>query len=124
MKKRKKKEWKTDFTDNSKEELFDSLSHGPIIDENGKRSPIIKQVDRFNGYKIEIFSNEHPPPHFRVKFSGETADYRIKDCEQISSGLDHHSKNVKEWHKKNKNKLIECWDSTRPTDCPVGKYKE
>ncbi len=81
-------------------------------------------VDRFKGLKIEVFSKEHPPPHFRVSFSGESANYRISDCEQLNGGLGRHCSVIKEWHAENKPKLIEIWDARRPTDCPVGAYRE
>jgi hypothetical protein len=81
-------------------------------------------VGRFAGLKIIMFSREHPPPHFRVMCGGESADYRISDCEQLEGGLRKHYKVIREWHAENKPKLIEVWNKTRPTDCPVGPYRE
>jgi type I restriction enzyme, R subunit len=83
-----------------------------------------ERVDMFRGFKVEVFSNEHAPPHFRVKYAGETANYQISDCTQINGGLARYFNTIREWHAKNKQKLIETWDKRRPTDCPVGKYRE
>jgi hypothetical protein len=74
--------------------------------------------------KIEIFANEHPPPHFRAKYGGETGNYRIRDCEQLNGGLRRHYRVIREWHSKNKPKLIAAWNNFRPSDCPVGEYVE
>ena len=72
--------------------------------------------------KIEVFANEHPPPHFRVKYAGETANYQISDCEQINGDLKRYYRVIRRWHSKNKSKLIEAWNEFRPSGCPVGKY--
>lgn len=81
-------------------------------------------LDRFGSLKIEIFANEHPPPHFRVICAGETANYRISDCEQLNGGLRKYYRVIRGWHSKNKSKLIEAWNNFRPSDCPVGQYIE
>jgi hypothetical protein len=81
-------------------------------------------LDRFGGLKIEIFANEHPPPHFRVICAGETANYRISDCEQLNGGLRKYQRVIRAWHSKHKPKLIQAWNNFRPSDCPVGKYTE
>jgi hypothetical protein len=104
--------------------LWDSFFQGPIIDDQGRRFLGEAQIARFNGLKIEVFSNEHPPPHFCVSHQGETANYRISDCYQISGGLRNFYRNVREWHGKHKQLLITAWDSRRPTGCPVGIYRE
>ena len=36
-------------------------------------------VERVNGVKIEIFSNEHPPPHFHVKSPNIDASFAIEN---------------------------------------------
>jgi type I restriction enzyme, R subunit len=81
-------------------------------------------VDRFASLRIEVFSNEHPPPHFRVKCNSETANYRISDCEQLNGGLERYYSVIRGWHAENKSRLIDEWNRRRPTDCPVGPYRE
>lgn len=111
------------------DELSKSFASGRIIEftEQGDYVELKKvQVDRLGGLKIEIFSNEHPPPHFRVKFQGSTANYRISDCGRIngSGEVVRFENNIIKWWKSNKQKLIDTWNERRPTDCPVGVYQE
>jgi hypothetical protein len=81
-----------------------------------------KLIERFHGLRIEVFSNEHPPPHFRVKCAEDSGNYRISDCEQLNGGLRKYHAVIREWHSKHKSKLIAAWNSSRPSDCPVGEY--
>ena len=118
-----RQEWTIKVSKNLEEELAESFRKGPIRDDNF-HSLEEQLVAHLNGLRIEIFANEHPPPHFRIKYSGETANYTISNCQQINGGLPKWYNNVKKWHQKNKQKLIDTWNSTRPTDCPVGKYRE
>jgi type I restriction enzyme, R subunit len=74
--------------------------------------------------KVEIFANEHPPPHFRVKYGSETANYRISDCHKLNGGLDRYDSVIRHWHSKNKPTLIDYWNKLRPSNCPVGQYVE
>lgn len=117
-------EWSVEVGNWLTEELAESFAQGPILDDNGTRLLTEKQVARVAGLKIEVFSHEHPPPHFRVKYSGETANYTIDDCTQMNGGLKKFYRNIKTWHAKNKDALISAWNKMRPGDCPVGKYEE
>ena len=76
-----------------------------------------------NGFKVEIYANEHPPPpHFHVKYKNEENSFRISDARPLhADGLDRHFRNIKKWHALNKTRLVEVWNSTRPAECPVGK---
>ena len=111
------------------EELSKSFASGQIIEftERGEYAEVKKvEVDRLNGVKIEIFSNEHPPPHFRVNYQGSTANYCIKDCTRINGSGEvlRFEKNIFKWWKCNKQELIKTWNGRRPSDCPVGIYQE
>ena len=77
-----------------------------------------------SGLRVEIFSREHPPPHFRVRYAGETANYRISDCVQLNGGLQRHYGFIQKWHARHKDDLIETWNRLRPSNCPVGAYRE
>lgn len=115
-------EWSVTVPIELAEELAQSFNNGPILNDSGQRMLTEELVARLNGLKIEVFSNEHPPPHFRVKYAGETANYEISDCAQLNGDLKKWKKNIIQWHRNNKYRLIQVWDETRPTDCPVGEY--
>jgi predicted DNA-binding protein (UPF0278 family) len=115
-------EWVVTVTDKLIAELAQSFQMGPIYEE-GLRFLNEQLVEQVTGLKIEIFANEHPPPHFRVKYAGETANFTIEDCRQINGGLYKWRRNIKEWHNKNRALLIEIWNNIRPSDCPVGEYR-
>jgi hypothetical protein len=101
-----------------------SLDQGPIMNDSGQRLLTEKQVERIGSLKIEVFSDEHPPPHFRVIYNGETANYAIADCSQLNGGLRKFRRNIVQWHADNKQVLIDAWNKSRPTGCPVGEYVE
>ena len=82
-------------------------------------------VDSINGLKLEIYPNEHPPPHFHVKSATVNASFKIDDGELLHGKiLRANYKKIQFWHKRSKSLLIEIWDSTRPTECQVGPYRE
>lgn len=111
-------------------ELADSLQNGPIIRYNEQGDPIYALeealVDMLDALKIEIFSNEHPPPHFRVKYQGSTANFQISDCSVLNGDKKvlRYQKNIYKWWSGNKPKLIKKWNEMRPSNCPVGIYVE
>lgn len=119
-----KQEWIVPAPSDLVDKLRLSLMLGPIVDSSGRRWIQEARVDSFKGLKIEIFSNEHPPPHFRVSHNGESANFRISDCEPITPGLNRWHRNIRAWHQDNKPQLIKAWNDSRPSDCPVGLYRE
>ncbi|KPV93227.1 hypothetical protein AN395_00353 [Pseudoalteromonas sp. P1-30] len=108
-------------------EMLEQLLTGPfsIWEEDGELQVLeIKQlVEKVGGLKIEIYSNEHPPPHFHVKSANINASFAIEDCLKLNGKVDTSDyKKIKYWHKRAKPKLIEAWNNTRPTNCVVGAY--
>ncbi|UVT20815.1 MAG: DUF4160 domain-containing protein [Nitrospira sp.] len=116
-------EWVVEATELA-ESLASDFQQGPLQNDQGQRLLGEELVDHLNGLRIEIFSNEHPPPHFRVRYAGETANFTIKDCRKLNGGLDKWERNIRAWHKVHKTCLIQVWNRTRPSDCPVGEYRE
>lgn len=108
--------------------LSESFKAGPIIEYQGRELHYLIEyaVARLGALKLEVFSNEHPPPHFRVKYQGFTANFSISDGEPINGDEQvlRYRKNVKNWWKDNKQLLIETWNERRPSDCTVGEYRE
>ena len=121
-------EWVVSLSDILIEELAESIRQGSVLeikDGKGLRLLTEETVARIDGLKLEVFANEHPPPHFRVKFQSSTANYQISDCARLNGSGEvlRYEKNIKLWWKENKKTLIEHWNRMRPSDCPVGEYK-
>lgn len=90
---------------------------------NGQIIETKKLVEKYNGIKIEIYSNEHPPAHFHISANGYKASLAIDDCRVLeNSGFSSKViKNIQDWFLHSKDRLIEVWNETRPSDCVVGR---
>jgi Domain of unknown function (DUF4160) len=74
-----------------------------------------------DGLKIEIFAREHPPPHFHVSAGNIDATFSLADCSLINGRISGRERSLVEWwYKRSRPLLVETWNQTRPTDCPVG----
>ncbi|WP_416192835.1 DUF4160 domain-containing protein [Nitrobacter sp. TKz-YC01] len=75
-----------------------------------------------SGLTIRIWADEHPPPHFHVSYQGQDASFSIIDCSRLtgSNGLERYERTIREWWRDNTVELIESWNASRPTHCPVG----
>ncbi len=109
-------------------EWLEAILHRPcsVWEEDGELVLIqTKQlIKKLNGLKIEIHPNEHPPPHFHVTSPNIDASFTIQDCELLNGSLSNKEfDKIRYWHKAAKGLLIEVWDSTRPYNCQVGKYR-
>lgn len=82
-------------------------------------------IDNVRGLRIEIYPNEHPPPHFHViKSANISASFVIEDCSLLNGEIDNRNfKKILYWHKYAKTNLIKFWNETRLTNCSVGFYK-
>jgi hypothetical protein len=84
-------------------------------------------VDRINGLAIHIYSNEHAPPHFHVKSADIDAVFNLTDLSFIKGSVNRKTRELIEYWYLNLNgrqKAIEVWNNTRPTDCPVGPIRD
>ncbi len=59
------------------------------LDKDGKYKLISTRqlVKRIEGMKIEIYSNDHMPPHFHVVFSDVNASFSLDNCELIKGEI-------------------------------------
>jgi len=81
-----------------------------------------QRVDSVNGLRIEIYPREHAPPHFHVVSGDLRASFAIDDCRLLEGDIASRDRAlVRWWHQHSRRKLIEVWNATRPTDCPVGQ---
>ena len=89
---------------------------------------IIKKhlVEKLDKSKIEIYSNEHPPAHFHFNIWNYKSSYTIEGCKKINWEIPkQYEKKMKLWYKYWwKDKLIEKWNETRPSNCTVWKIKK
>lgn len=79
-------------------------------------------VARVSGLTIVIWADEHPPPHFHVRYQGQDASFSILDCERLPGvrGLERYEGEIRKWWEFHKYDLIQKWNESRPSDCPVG----
>jgi hypothetical protein len=79
-------------------------------------------VGLYCGLKMEIRSDEHPPPHFHVLYGNEDASFSIIDCQRLPrvEGLKRYERDIFYWWGNNRRKLALVWNKSRPTDCTVG----
>ena len=84
--------------------------------------PARESIDVYKGLAIKIWADEHPPPHFHVAYQGQDASFSILDCTRLPGvkGLERHEQIIRDWWYRNRNLLIEKWNKSRPSDCPVG----
>ena len=78
-------------------------------------------VAAIGGLRIDIRSNEHPPPHFHVLAAGINASFAIRDCAHLKGSIGaHERRKVEVWHAGARPLLVRKWNASRPTDCSVG----
>ena len=112
--------------------LRSSMNVAAALEPNrnsGNTSGMDILVATFKDLKVEIFAREHPPPHFRVRTDRGTVNFRIDSCEPIKPNKNQAQavlrrlREIRKWHRGNKQRLIDKWNETRPSDCPVGPYR-
>lgn len=103
-------------------ELEDSLNAGPMIDDLGRRMLNEEELARFNGVSVQIYADEHPPPHFHVRHAGANVSFAIDSGRRLPGmkGLDGFDRNVAKWWRDHRCDLILAWNRLRPSDCLVG----
>lgn len=81
-----------------------------------------EQVGRLGKMSVQIQSDEHPPPHFHVRYAGQNASFSLTNGERLPGikGLEEFDRNIKVWWTTHRCELIEAWNRLRPADCPVG----
>ena len=101
------------------------LSKGFSIWSDGSLYYTKQLVAQVNGLRIEVFSREHPPPHFHISGGGIDATFSITTCEHLKGKVSGREKDlIQWWYKRSRPMLIKTWNDTRPTNCPVGPIEE
>lgn len=82
-------------------------------------------VDRVDGLTVTVLPREHPPPHFHVVGKGLNATFSILDRDHLTGQLTIKQRRaISFWYLRSRGLLIQRWNETRPTDCPVGPVIE
>ena len=110
------------------ENLIQFLSDSSSVQYEADGTPYIAHerqlVERINSIKIEIYPNEHAPPHFHVRIDDVNASFAIEDCSYLGGELpSRHLKKIRMWYPHAKERLIKIWNETRPGDCQIGKIE-
>lgn len=105
------------------------LSSDDYIEEDNGEVYVVEtrvRLDVVSGYKVEIYPDEHPPPHFHiVKDSRRLAAYTISDCRRLSGNLPSGiERKIRFWHERARDKLSKSWSDTRPGECDAGKKQK
>jgi hypothetical protein len=109
-------------------EWLEALLHNPcsiFVEDDGEEFLLENKglVDRVNGLKIEIYPDEHAPPHFHVKSPNINASFSIESCTKLKGKISSKDlSKIRYWYKHSKPLLIDVWNSTRPSGCEVGEY--
>lgn len=103
-------------------ELEESFNRGPMIDAAVPRMLNEEEIARFTGLSVQIYADDHPPPHFHVKHGRENVPFALDTGQRLrgAKGLDRYDRNVAKWWRDNRCELILSWNRLRPADCPVG----
>lgn len=106
------------------EPLAELLGKGYEVWHDGRLMVIKVLVARVNGLRIEIRVREHAPPHFHLSGDSIDASFSVADCTLIEGHIDpRHERLIKWWFQRSQPTLVEIWNKTRPTDCPVGLWQ-
>ena len=120
------------FTIASSETLAESaqcllllLSGGYSVWEDGHLYEVRALVAALGGLKIIIHTREHGPAHFHVVAPGIDASFAIDGCRLLEGELSGRERRLIEyWHSSARSTLVKIWNSTRPSDCPVGPINQ
>lgn len=116
---------KADTLDDLLEPLAELLGKGYEVWRDGQLMVIKVLVARVHGLRIEIRIREHAPPHFHLTGDSTDASFSLDDCALIDGHVDpRHERLIKWWFQRSQPKLVEIWDRTRPSDCPVGVWRQ
>jgi len=70
-----------------------------------------------NGIKVELYFDEHPPPHFHCRYAEFIAQIDIETIEVIKGTLPiPQLRSVREWASSRRDKLKDAWNA-----CASGK---
>ena len=75
------------------------------------------EISRFYGIVIAMYYNDHDPPHFHVRYSGQKGVFRIDNSEMTEGNLPHRARRLAvEWAESHRAELVANWERARRTE--------
>jgi Domain of unknown function (DUF4160) len=72
------------------------------------------EISRFFGIIITLYYNDHPPPHFHVRYGTQKAIVDIQTLKILQGNLSSRTFNlVKEWALEHQAELLDNWELAR-----------
>jgi Domain of unknown function (DUF4160) len=72
------------------------------------------EIIRFFGMILTMYYNDHPPPHFHVRYNQQKAIISIETLEILEGKLSSRAlKLILEWASLHQNELMENWELAR-----------
>jgi hypothetical protein len=72
------------------------------------------EISRFFGMIVTMYYNDHPPPHFHVRYNQQKAIISIETLEILEGKLSSRAlKLILEWASLHQNELMENWELAR-----------
>jgi hypothetical protein len=83
----------------------------------------VPEISRFFGIIIAMFYNDHPPPHFHVRYGSQRAVIGIEDLALLDGDLSPRVLGlVVEWAALHRRELLDNWNRAR-TQSPLNRVE-
>ena len=95
--------------------LLRALNNTQVLPD-GTVYEIKQQMGRINGLKIEMYHNDHNPPHFHVKSNCGTIDatFKLDDCSLLNGEISRADyQRIKYFFDSKKEILVKFWEETK-----------
>lgn len=103
--------------DEAAEALFILLNGGYVIWDDGEIYTVRHLVAKVRNIKIEVYADDHMPPHFHIRSPDLNAALRIDSCELIAGKLTGPQYAlIRRWHKDFQEMLQTAWTRMRAGD--------
>jgi hypothetical protein len=78
------------------------------------------EISRFYGIVIQMYGNDHPPPHFHARYGSQAAMISINPISVLQGTLERRALSmVLEWAALHQSELIENWKLLEADRMPV-----
>lgn len=78
------------------------------------------EISRFYGIVIQMYTEEHPPPHFHARYAGSAVQVGINPVRVLEGQLERRAMSlVLEWTALHQSELMANWDRMRRDEAPL-----